>query len=216
MLLKKGNDMWKPEPHTLRWPLTIENDQVLTELPLRPILHGEHAELLEALDEQKAARAAKGDPMEDVEYDESAFIGLAAMATGYPESVIQQLKRPDFNGLSKRVLEMVSFASDAFMTSEQKLASSKDNPVLLVPLKGSDGFKHDRIQLEVPALEATRMMRRVKGARQRAEFITAKCTGLIPHDLHQLTVPDWNTLQERVNHFLNETADFFPSTTLTS
>ena len=208
--------MWKLEPHTLRWPLTLEDGRVIKELALRPILHGEHAGVLEALDEQKATRAANGDPMEDIEYDEAAFIGLATLATEQPESVIQKLKRPDFNGLAKRVLEMVSLTSHHFMTAEQKLASSKDNPVLLVPLKGSDGITYDAVELEVPDLQASRMMRKIKGKRERAEFITAKCTGLITHDLHQLTVPDWNTLQERVQHFLNETADFFPATTSTS
>lgn len=208
--------MWKPEPHPLRWPLTLDDGQVLKELPLRPILHGEHHTLLGELDEKKAARAETGDPMEDIEFDELAFIGLATLATGHPENVIHKLKRPDFNGLAKRVLQMVSLTSHHFLTTEQQRASTKDNPVLLVPLKASDGMTYDSIEMEVPDLQASRMMRKMKGKRERAEFITAKCTGLIAHDLNQLTVPDWNTLQERVQHFLNETADYFPATTLTS
>lgn len=207
--------MWKPDPHTLRWPLTLEDGQVLKELPMRPILHGEHATLLAELDEQKAARAANGDAMDDIEFDESAFVGLASFATGLPESAIQKLKRPDFNGLAKRVLAMVSLTSHHFMTAEQARASSKDRPLLLVPLKASDGITHDSIELDVPDLQASRLMRKIKNARERAEFITAKCTGLIGHDLNQLTVPDWNTLQHRVNDFLNETADSFPSATST-
>lgn len=208
--------MWTPEPFPLRWPLTLEDGSEVKILPLRPILHGEHLKALDALDEQKAARAANGDSMEDIEYDENAFMSLAMLATGLKECDIQKLKRPDFNGLSKQIVKMVSLTSHHFMTAEQKAESGKDSPVLLVPLKGSDGMTHDRIELEVPDLQASRMMRKMKGKNARAQFITAKCTGLISHDLDQLTVPDWNTLQERVNHFLNQTADFFPQVTSTS
>lgn len=210
--------MWKPEPHPLRWPVALDDGQTLKELPMRPILHGEHVEALEGLDKKKDERAANNDPMDDIEYDETAFVALAALATGLPESVIQKLKRPDFNGLAKRVMQMVSLPSYHFMTAEQSRASNqqKDNPQLLVPLKGSDGITHESIELEVPDLMASQMMRKIKNRFERAEFISAKCTGLIAHDLKQLTVPDWNTLQVRVNHFLNETADYFPATTSTS
>ena len=208
--------MWKPDPLPLRWPLTLDDGQVLKELPLRPILHKEHTTLLAELDNQKAARAGNGDAMDDAEYDELAFLGLATLTTEQPESVILKMKRPDFNALAKRVQKMVSLTSHHFMTAEQQRASTKDNPVLLVPLKASDGVTYERIELEVPDLMASRMMRRIKDRLERAEFITAKCTGLIAHDLHQLTVPDWNTLQQRVNDFLNETADSFPLPTSTS
>lgn len=208
--------MWKPEPYPLRWPLTLDDGQVLRELIIRPILHKEHTTLIAELDEQKASRAANGDEMEPIEYDDAAFVGLATLATGQPESVLQKLKRPDFNGLTRLIQKMVSLTSYHFMTTEQQRATSKDNPILLVPLKASDGITYDRLELEVPDLQASRMMRRMKDRLERAEFITAKCTGLIPHDLHQLTVPDWNALQERVSDFLNETADSFPTVTSTS
>ncbi len=208
--------MWKPDPLPLRWPLTLDDGQVLKELPLRPILHKEHTTLLAELDDQKAARAANGDAMDDAEFDDIAFLGLATLATGQPENVILQMKRPDFNALAERVYKMVALTSHHFMTAEQQRTSTKDNPLLLVPLKASDGVTYERIELDVPDLMASRMMRRIKDRVERAEFITAKCTGLIAHDLHQLTVPDWNTLQNRVNDFLNETAESFPLPTSTS
>lgn len=208
--------MWKPDPLKLRWPLTLDDGQVLNELPLRPILHKEHKTLIAALDDQKAARAGNGDEMDGAEYDELAFLGLATLTTGQPESVILKMKRPDFNALTVRVQKMVSLTSHHFMTAEQQRASTKDSPVLLVPLKASDGVTYERIELEVPDLMTSRMMRKFKDRLERAEFLTAKCTGLIAHDLHQLTVPDWNTLQQRVGDFLNETAESFPLPTSTS
>ena len=37
--------------------------------------------------------------------------------------------------------------------------------------------------------------------KDRAEFITAHCTGLMIPDLAGLTVPDWTELQERIDDF---------------
>ena len=48
---------------------------------------------------------------------------------------------------------------------------------------------------------------------ERAEFITAHCTGLMIPDLAGLTVPDWTELQERIDDFLNKPADFFRNAT---
>lgn len=199
---------WKPAPHTLRWPLTV-GDETLNELPMRPILHGEHADLIARMDSHKTDKANEGKPLADDEYDHLVFLSLATMATGLEEKTLLKLKKPDFNGLAQRVFELVSSKSFAFMDATQRAEAEPDEPPLLVPVKCSDGITRDAIALEVPDLEATQMMRKISDRRERAEFITAKCTGLIAHDLAQLTVPDWNTLQARLNDFLNETGDFF-------
>lgn len=199
---------WKPAPHTLRWPLTVDDEQ-LTALTLRPILHGEHADLIARMEAHKADKANEGKPLADDEYDHLVFLSLATLATGLDEKTLLKLKKPDFNGLAQRVFELVSAKSLAFMDAEQRAEVEPDAPLLLVPVKCSDGITREAIALEVPDLETTQMMRKISDRRERAEFITAKCTGLIAHDLAQLTVPDWNTLQARLNDFLNETGDFF-------
>ncbi|MCW6036831.1 phage tail assembly protein [Spirulina subsalsa FACHB-351] len=208
--------MWKPAPHPLRWPLTVA-DETLTALPLRPILHGEHADLIARMEAHKAEQAAQGKPLDDDEYDNQVFLALAVLTTGLDEKTLLKLKRPDFNGLAQRVFELVSAKSTAFMDADmQARASDPDAPPLLVPIKCSDGITRDAITLEVPDLEATQLMRKYTDRRQRAEFITAKCTGLMVQDLAQLTAPDWNTLQARLNDFLNMTGDFFRLGTSTS
>lgn len=212
--------MWKPAPHVLRWPLTVTGEKadpnqhdmektVLTELPIRALRHGEHADLIARMEAHKAECAGEGKPLDDDEYDYQVFLALGALVTGLDEKSLLKLKKPDFNGLSQRVFELCSFKSLAFMDAARRGDADKDNPPLLVPLKCSDGITRDSIALEVPDLETTRMMRKISDGREQAEFITAKCTGLIGHDLNQLTVPDWNTLQARLNDFLNETGDFF-------
>lgn len=199
---------WTPAPHTLRWPLTVD-EKPMSALPLRPILHGEHADLITRMESHKEDCANDGKPLADDEYDHLVFLSLATLATGLGEKTLLKLKRPDFNGLAQRVFELVSSKSMAFMDATQRAGADPDEPPLLVPVKCSDGITRDAIGLEVPDLETTQMMRKITERRERAEFITAKCTGLIAHDLAQLTVPDWNTLQARLNDFLNETGDFF-------
>lgn len=206
---------WKPAPHPLRWPLTV-GDETLTALTLRPILHGEHADLIARMEAHKTDKANEGKPLDDDEYDHLVFLALAVLATGLEEKSLLKLKRPDFNGLAQCVFELVSAKSLTFMDADQRAKADPDEPPLLVPLKCSDGITRDAIALEVPDLETTQMMRKISDRRERAEFITAKCTGLIAHDLAQITVPDWNTLQARLNDFLNMTGDFFRLGTSTS
>jgi hypothetical protein len=207
---------WKPAPHTLRWPLTVA-DETLTALPLRPLLHGEHADLIARMEAHKADKAAEGKPLSDDEYDHQVFLALAVLATGLDEKTLLKLKKPDFNGLAQRVYELVAAKSIALMDADQRAqASDPDAPPLLVPIKCSDGITRDALTLEVPDLETTQMMRKISDKRERAEFITAKCTGLMTQDLAQLTAPDWNTLQGRLNDFLNMTGDFFRLGTSTS
>jgi hypothetical protein len=62
-------------------------------------------------------------------------------------------------------------------------------------------------------LRATKAMKKLKTAKERAEFITAHCTGLMLPDLASLTVPDWTQLQVRIDDFLNKPAAFFRSAT---
>jgi hypothetical protein len=56
-------------------------------------------------------------------------------------------------------------------------------------------------------------MKKLATNKERAEFITAHCSGLMLPDLAGLTVPDWTQLQERIDDFLNQPADFFRSAT---
>jgi hypothetical protein len=59
------------------------------------------------------------------------------------------------------------------------------------------------------------VMRKLGTAKERAEFITAHCTGLMIPDLASLTVPDWTALQGRIDDFLNQPAAFFRNATST-
>jgi hypothetical protein len=56
-------------------------------------------------------------------------------------------------------------------------------------------------------------MKKLATPAERAEFITAHCTGLMLPDLALLTVPDWTQLQGRIDDFLNKPAAYFQKTT---
>jgi hypothetical protein len=87
-----------------------------------------------------------------------------------------------------------------------------DQVQLLQPLNVA-GRSVTSLALEMPVLRATKAMKKLKTAKERAEFITAHCTGLMLPDLDLLTVPDWTQLQVRIDDFLNKPADFFRSAT---
>lgn len=180
-----------PAPHKLRWPLALASGESVDELPIRPILHGPHRDALKRLEGQD---------------DDKIFLALAALATGLEETDLQNLKRPDYNGLSQRVFELVSKDADYFRDGE---AGDPDAPELLVPITGKNGAPCERVELEVPSTGTTLKMKAITDTFERAEFITASCTGLIVQQLDDLTVPDWNTLQGRIDDFLNQTGDFF-------
>ena len=100
----------------------------------------------------------------------------------------------------------------SFFLNEQDV-TTHDQPVhLLLPLEAA-GRTLTELPLEMPALRATKVMKKLATNKERAEFITAHCTGLMIPDLAGLTVPDWTELQERIDDFVNKPADFFRSAT---
>jgi hypothetical protein len=87
-----------------------------------------------------------------------------------------------------------------------------DDVELLVPIKAI-GRTVDRLALQVPAMKATKVMRKLKTDVERADFISAHCTGLSTVEIVRLSLPDWTQLQERLHAFLNKPADYFPNAT---
>lgn len=200
---------WTPQPHPLNWPLEIAGE-TRDALPLRPIRHGEHAELLK---KDATAKAKDGKGLGDT----ALFLALASLATGLEEATLKRLKRPDYNGLQRRVLELVSQDADHFLEAlPEGEEDDPDAPRLLEPLIRPDGRTLERIPLEVPDLETTLLMEKIGDRYEAAEFITAKCTGLTVQELAEMTVPDWNALQGRIDAFLNQAGDFFHDGTSTS
>lgn len=96
--------------------------------------------------------------------------------------------------------------------SSSEATNDPDQVQLLQPLNVM-GRSMTTLTLEMPMLLATKAMKKLKTAKERAEFITAHCTGLMLPDLDLLTVPDWTQLQVRIDDFLNKPADFFRSAT---
>ncbi|MDD5443751.1 MAG: phage tail assembly protein, partial [Pseudomonas fluorescens] len=154
---------------------------------------------------QKDALARAGDD------EDEQFFELAKLATGLSEKELDQLKRPDYVSIAQYVHEISTRPAAFFLDQHQE--ASHDEPVhLLLPLDAA-GSSLTELSLEMPALRATKVMKKLTTNKERAEFITAHCTGLMIPDLAGLTVPDWTQLQERIDDFLNQPADFFRSAT---
>ena len=190
---------WTPPVHALLSPITADNQSEIEQIQLKPLYYAA----------QKEALARAGDDEDD------QFFELALLATGLSVKELDQLKRPDYVSIAQYVHEMSTLPTSHFLEqadeSEQPSADP-DEVSLLQPLTVA-GRALTTLTLEMPVLRATKAMKKLKTAKERAEFITAHCTGLMLPDLASLTVPDWTQLQVRIDDFLNKPAAFFRSAT---
>ncbi|WP_434572045.1 phage tail assembly protein [Pseudomonas sp. Z3-6] len=187
---------WMPPNHELLSPITGDDGSQIEQLPLKPLYYAA----------QKEALARAGDDEDD------QFFELAKLATGLSVKELDQLKRPDYVSIAQYVHEMSTRPASHFLESVDSAAVDPDQVQLLQPLDIA-GRSLTSLTLEMPVLRATKAMKKLKTAKERAEFITAHCTGLMIPDLDHLTVPDWTQLQVRIDDFLNKPADFFRSAT---
>ncbi|SDB36097.1 Phage tail assembly chaperone protein, E, or 41 or 14 [Pseudomonas sp. NFACC23-1] len=184
---------WTPPVHVLLSPIIGDDDARIEQLPLKPLYYAA----------QKDALARAGDDEDD------QFFELAKLATGLSVKELDQLKRPDYVSIAQYVHDMSTRPASHFLDEPQ---GDPDQVQLLQPLDVA-GRSLTSLTLEMPVLRATKAMKKLKTAKERAEFITAHCTGLMIPDLDLLTVPDWTQLQVRIDDFLNKPADFFRSAT---
>lgn len=195
---------WIPPTHVLLSPITADDESQITQIQLKPLFYAA----------QKDALARAGDDEDD------QFFELAKLASGLSVKELDQLKRPDYVSIAQYVHEMSTRPASHFLqqanAAEEKsdLAQSPDpDQVQLLQPLNAGGRSMTTLSLEMPVLRATKAMKKLKTAKERAEFITAHCTGLMLPDLDLLTVPDWTQLQVRIDDFLNKPAAFFQSAT---
>jgi hypothetical protein len=193
---------WTPPVHALLSPITADDQSTIEQIQLKPLFYTA----------QKEALARAGDDEDD------QFFELARLATGLSVKELDQLKRPDYVSIAQYVHEMSNRPASYFLaqvTEDESSSESADdlNQVQLLQPLNVAGRSMTSIPLEMPVLRATKVMKKLKTAKERAEFITAHCTGLMIPDLDLLTVPDWTQLQVRIDDFLNKPADFFRSAT---
>jgi predicted transcriptional regulator len=189
---------WTPPVHALLSPITGDDQSAIEQIQLKPLYYAA----------QKEALARAGDDEDD------QYFELAKLATGLSVKELDQLKRPDYVSIAQYVHEMSTRPASYFLQPdiEVEAVDDPDQVQLLQPLNVA-GRSMTSLTLEMPVLRATKAMKKLKTAKERAEFITAHCTGLMLPDLDLLTVPDWTQLQVRIDDFLNKPADFFRSAT---
>ena len=189
---------WTPPVHVLLSPITADDQSTIEQIQLKPLFYAA----------QKEALARAGDDEDD------QFFELAKLATGLSVKELDQLKRPDYVSIAQYVHEMSTRPASYFLEQQAQGEQSvdPDQVQLLQPLNAV-GRSMTSLTLEMPVLRATKAMKKLKTAKERAEFITAHCTGLMLPDLDLLTVPDWTQLQVRIDDFLNKPADFFRNAT---
>jgi len=184
---------WTPPIHVLLSPITADDGSQIDQLQLKPLFYAA----------QKEALARAGDD------EDEQFFELARLATGLSVKELDQLKRPDYVSIAQYVHEMSTRPTSHFLDAPQ----ADPDQVQLLQAINVAGRSVTSLTLEMPVLRATKAMKKLKTAKERAEFITAHCTGLMIPDLDLLSVPDWTQLQVRIDDFLNKPADFFRNAT---
>jgi hypothetical protein len=186
---------WTPPVHTLLCPIDSPERGTLTEIAFKAFSHGEHAKIVANTEKDKD----DGDRREEQ---------LIQLATGLTDAELEQLKRPDYLSLTSLLYEYVNNTAAHYLGDPE----DADAPPLLQPISVM-GQELTSLTLEMPAVKATKVMAKQKTAQERTDFISAHCSGLGVVELGLLSVPDWNTLQLRLNHFLNQPASFFQNAT---
>lgn len=194
---KNKTTLFVKEEMKLRWPLKGPGTAV-TVLALGLVLHADHAAVLAANDDET-----------------KIFAEFARLSCGLTAEQVGDLKTPDWNKLRLKLSDLVAKPS-SFFFQRAGIAFDADAPLLLHPITSDTGELITEIELQVPSVSTTELMKKQLNAEARSTFITMSCTGLSATEISRLSCPDWNHLQERINSFLNETADFFPAETSTS
>ncbi|MBU6956362.1 phage tail assembly protein [Pseudomonas sp. CVAP len=188
---------WMPPKHVLLSPITGDDESQIEQIQLKPLCYAA----------QKEALARAGEDEDD------QFFELAKLATGLSVKELDQLKRPDYVSIAQYVHEMSTRPTSYFLQQADEASDDDPDQVQLLQPLNVAGRSMTSLTLEMPVLRATKAMKKLKTAKERAEFITAHCTGLMLPDLASLTVPDWTQLQVRIDDFLNKPADFFRNAT---
>ena len=141
---------WMPPLHPLLSPITADTGATIEQVQLKPLYYAA----------QKDALARAGDDEDD------QFFELAKLATGLSEKELDQLKRPDYVTIAQFVHDMSTRPASFFLG--EPAPSSHEQPVqLLLPVDAA-GRTHAALDLEMPALRATKVMKKLATAQLRA------------------------------------------------
>ena len=207
-----------PASHSFNGP-TLRNAASVadgaSDASMRRLITGDDGSQIETIQLKPLFYAAQKEALERAGDDEDdQFFELALLATGLSVKELDQLKRPDYVSIAQYVHEMSTRPASYFLeqVEDAEKSADPDQVQLLQPLAVT-GRTVTSLSLEMPALRATKVMKKLKTAKERAEFITAHCTGLMIPDLALMGVPDWTQLQVRIDDFLNQPAAYFRNAT---
>lgn len=190
---------WSPVLLQLFQPFKDESGKDVTQLLLKPLTHGVHAEVLKEV---------------DTDNERNVFDAFAFASAGLTADQVKKLSYPDYNSMVRCLSDYVS-KSASFYFKQMGLNVDVNTPQLLVPITGDNGDEITQVTLQVPTVQCIDIMNTLPSTgTARTTWLTQDCTGLSATELDRLSTMDWNQLQERLNDFLNKTADYFHSETL--
>jgi hypothetical protein len=181
--------------HTLRWPAAGLTEITISTLPLGLM--------------RKLRMQCHMDDKDEAKRDSHGFsVAIFKAATGLDDDQRGALTKPDLNSLTLIIHDLVMKPSHE-LVANFKSAVADEFP-LLVPvvdvMRGQDPIP--MLTMVPPTVRLTDSIRTLGRFEQERELV-AVCTSITPLAVDALHMPDWVALQERVNDFLEETADYF-------
>lgn len=190
--------------HTLRWPIADDKGQQLTQVTMRTLSLAQVRDLRKQHDL---------DDDEPTETQLAAFIAaMIRAASGLTEAERGRLASPDHNSLTLISHDLTRQPSSEYLPTDK----GSDQVPLLVPVDDPERGVVESYSLQPPTVKATEIVNAAHSGFEREVQIAAICTDLAPDTIRSLHMPDWVRLQSAVSDFLGETADYFPSPTLSA
>jgi len=121
---------------------------------------------------------------------------------------LDEMATPDINVIKSFIVSIITEKSEAVaeeLDIEFEPSQDKLHLALLQPLE--DGTKS--IKLRYPTGKLTKMLDQETNDDRRCFMLCEFCTGLSELQLKSMSTPDWNSLQDILDNFLQKSAAFF-------
>lgn len=189
------SNTFKPIQIMLLFPIEVDDKPDINDVTIGLIDKATHKRLFKLYDED--------DPTH-------FFMALIEESCDLSSAEVERLSMPDYNTIVEVLSDLVSKTSE-YLIQKNKSNSQmdEDEPELYCPIKDDTGMEITFFKIRVPTVKSLTLMNSFKEEETKSIFILKDCTGLTDSEINRLTMPDYNYLTERVNHFLYQPASYF-------
>lgn len=147
--------------------------------------------------------------------DEQRVEHLIQTLTGLTDEQLNSLSLPDYNTLDNAVREQVNHHSAYFFEQNGRDVATLISQEFVTLFDALADV--DKVHWQVPTLKINKLLKTLidspSDPYKRSKFLTQHCAGLDDAQISQLSLRDWNQLQQGISDFLQQDAAYFATTT---